>query len=224
MQAGGEGGIRTPEPRGPGYGFPSKVPRWLPCILARPIPSPFTLQITHIGVVACPCASCRIRPGGDKVGTTFGEPAADLCPQSVPSESLFDGSGKRLGDVCAAPGERRPRVDAEPGEDAGERLRLKEGARDLFVGAGAGAGSRVNDRPRRGALRLGAQRRQPQRPSGPGSLHTAGCIAVARRRPVRTATDPLGRTTRREGSSSLLMPQWWPMRHRNPQYSNSCTM
>ena len=112
-------------------------------------------------------------------------------PASVPSKSLVDGSGKRLGDVCAAPGERRPRVDAEPREDAGERLGLEEGACDLFVSAGAGRRMRVNDGPRRGALSLELSANSRSGPSRPGSLHTAGCIAVARRRPVRTAMDLL---------------------------------
>ena len=102
-------------------------------------------------------------------------------------KSLVDGSGERLGDVFATPGERRPRVNAEPGEDAGERLGLEEGARDLFVGAGVWRRMGVNDRPRRGALRLELSADSRSGPSGPGSLHTAGCIAVARRRPVRTA-------------------------------------
>ena len=90
----------------------------------------------------------RIRPG-----TTL-DPGyrQTATPASVLSESLVDGSGERLGDVGAAPGERRPRVDAEASEDAGERLGLEERARDLFVGAGAGRRMCVNDGPRRGAL------------------------------------------------------------------------
>ena len=69
------------------------------------------------------------------------------------------------------------------------RLGLEEGARDLFVGAGAGRRMRVNDGPRRGALSLELSANSRSGPSGPGSLHAAGCIAVARRRPVRTAME-----------------------------------
>ena len=112
-------------------------------------------------------------------------------PASVPSKSLVDGSCKRLGDVCAAPGEPRPRVNAEPSEDTGERLGLEEGARDLFVSAGTGRWMGVNDRPESSALGQQLSLDGRSSPSGPGSLHTAGCIAVARRRPVRTAMDIL---------------------------------
>ena len=80
----------------------------------------------------------------------------------------------------AAPGEPRPRANAEPSEDAGERLGLEEGARDLFVSAGAGRRMRVNDRPVSGALSLELSADSRSGPSRPGSLHTAGCIAVAR--------------------------------------------
>ena len=112
-------------------------------------------------------------------------------PLVSPLQESVDGSCKRLGDVRAAPGERRARVDAEPGEDAGERLGLEEGARDLFVSAGAGRRVRVNDGPRRGALSLELSQDCRSGRSGPGSLHAAGCIAVARRWPVRTATELL---------------------------------
>ena len=107
--------------------------------------------------------------------------------KSVPSESLIDGSGERLGDMRAAPGERRPRVDAEASEDAGERLGLEEGARDLFVSAGAGRRMRVNDRPRRGALRLELSAEQPQRPFWPGkpSCGRLHCSSAATARASR---------------------------------------
>jgi hypothetical protein len=109
--------------------------------------------------------------------------------KSVPSERLVDGRGESLGHMRAAPGERRPGVDAEPREDVGESLGLEEGACDLFVGAGAGRRMGVNDGSRRGALSLELSANGGSGPSGPGSLHAAGCTAVARRRPVRTAMD-----------------------------------
>ncbi len=113
-----------------------------------------------------------------------------LHPVSA-SKSLVDGGGKRLGDVCAAPGEPRPRIDAEASEYAGERLGLKEGTRHLFVTAGAGRRMGVNDRSGRGALGLELSENGGSGPPCPGGLHTAGCIAVARRRPVRAAMDIL---------------------------------
>ena len=110
--------------------------------------------------------------GTTSTRTASRPPAAAL--KSGPSERLVDGRGESLGDVCAAPGELRPRVNAEPSEDAGERLGLEEGARDLFVGAGAGRRIRVNDGPRRGALSLELSADSRSGPSGPGSLHAAG--------------------------------------------------
>ena len=106
--------------------------------------------------------------GFGRHGPRPGLSAVQTVPASVPSKSLVDGSGKRLGDVCAAPGERRPGVDAEPREDVGESLGLEEGACDLFVSAGAGRWMRVNDRPRRGALSLELSADSRQRPFWPG--------------------------------------------------------
>ena len=111
--------------------------------------------------------------------------------ESVAAKSYVEGSGKRLGDVRAAPSERRPRIDAEASEGAGERLGLEEGARDLFISAGAGRRMRMKDGPRRGALGLELSANGGSGPSGPGGLHAAGRPAVARRWPVRTATDLL---------------------------------
>ncbi len=105
------------------------------------------------------------------------------------AQSLFDGSSERLRYMRTAPGESRTRVHPKANENAGERLRLHVRPRNLFVSACAGRRMCVNDRPPRSALRLELSENGGSGPSGPGSLHAAGCIAVARGRPMGTAMD-----------------------------------
>ena len=64
---------------------------------------------------------------------------------SVLSQRLDDGPVERLSNVRAAPGKRRPRVDAEASEDAGERLGLEERSGYLLVGARRRRPVSVND-------------------------------------------------------------------------------
>ena len=126
--------------------------------------------------------------------------------KSVPSESLFDGSGKRLGDVCAAPGERRPRVDAEASEDVGETTWPRgRRARPVRQCGRAAPDAREGQAPE-GRPQLGAQRKRQQRPFSPGkpSCGRLHCSSAATARASRDGS--LGRTTRREGSRACSCP------------------
>ena len=121
-----------------------------------------------------------------------GEPAADRCPQV----SLLRESRRWQRSSASATCAQR---QASPGR-ASTPSRAKTPARDLASRKARatcssvlarGAGCAWTTGPGGAPSAWSSARNGSSGPSRPGSLHTAGCIAVARRRPVRTAMDLL---------------------------------